>query len=413
MRAEDAAGHWSRTIAATDMAFAQVGLVDGPEHDGLSRLVRLAADLIGAPMALVTVVQPALNRQFLAAAHGVDGPLAEVRQTPMSYSFCQHVCKRRRSLIISDARRNVLVSDNPAVEELGVLAYLGVPIRWPDGTVIGALCVTDRVPRGWTAAELERLTMLAHCVDDQIRLLLSLHDERAARTRAELASTARDLMLREANHEFRTPLNGIVGAADVLVETELDSEQRQFVDMLRESANQLTRIVGEIASLTSDLTLPQGRRSEEFDPSQVLGEVIGLLSHRGCDCTLKRPPDGAELRTRIGDTLLLRHVLYDALRTASTAWPSAMLEIGVDDSSADVLGISLCSRPQPGRAGPPPVRGGRALAAELRVARRVARAMGGSLRLELSCNATTTAVMVLRMPFPAVDARLVQTAGAA
>jgi GAF domain-containing protein len=404
MSAEGAAGAWARTLAATDTAMAQIGLVDAPEHDGLARLARLAADMIGAPIALVSVVQPALDRQFLSATHGVDGPLAAARKTDMAYSFCRHVRERGRALIVTDASKNPLVLDNPSVAEFNIHAYLGVPIHWPDGTTIGALCVIDGVPRGWTASDLERLGHLARCVDDQIRLLLALYDKRAALTRAELAATARDLMLREVNHELRTPLNGVVGAAEILSESVLDEEQGRFVDLLIDSAEQLTRIVEEVASLTSDLTGPRAGHAETFDPVALLGEVIALLSHRSTACALQEPRNGGCFRIRTGDKLMLRHVLYDAVRTATTAWPSATIGISVDDCSPDVLGITLRSRPRiSGRTLPAP-RSGRALAAELRVARSVVRAMGGSLRLELMHAGDPEATISLRLPFPEAPA---------
>ena len=45
--------------------------------------------------------------------------------------------------------------------DLGVVAYLGMPLALPDGHVIGALCAIDTVPRSWTAAELETVADLA------------------------------------------------------------------------------------------------------------------------------------------------------------------------------------------------------------------------------------------------------------
>lgn len=399
MRVGENARQWIRTIAATDEAIAQIGLVDAPEVDGLSRLVRLAAGLLETPMALVSIVQPALDRQYFSANHGLEGPIGTARQTPLTYSFCRHVRDRGRPLIVTDAQTNPLVQENPSVYELGIRAYLGVPIHWPDGTTIGALCVADSVARGWTASDLERLHHLACGVDDQIRLLLAIQEQRSALTRAELAVTARDLMFREINHEFRTPLNGVIGAAEVLRETNLDEGQRQFLDLLMDSADQLTRIVEEVAALAYDLTGTRGRHMEAFDPAGVLAEVIGQLSHGEGACHVNRRHDGKPFELRLGDKLMLRHVLYDTLRTATTAWLSAQIDISVEDTEIDVLCVRMRSRPAAAGTTLPAPRSGRSLAAELRLARGMVRAIGGSLRMELVHDGHPETSLILRLPF--------------
>ncbi|MFN3592836.1 MAG: histidine kinase dimerization/phospho-acceptor domain-containing protein, partial [Thermaurantiacus sp.] len=296
MKAEVATG-WSRTIAATDAAMARVGLVDAPAHEGLTRLAQLAAESMGAPVALISVVQPALDRQFLAAAHGLGGPVAEARQTPLAYSFCKHVRKRGRPLVITDALKNALVRDNPAVVELGVSAYCGVPIRWPDGTVIGALCVVDGVPRGWTASDLERLghlarcvddqirlllADLARCVDDQIRLLLALHGQRAALTRAELAATARDLMFREINHELRTPLNFIMGFASILddeVTGPLTSEQHGYMQRILSGSEVLLGLIEDLLDMSRIQAGKFSLSPAPIAPAEVIDDALAALTH--------------------------------------------------------------------------------------------------------------------------------------
>ena len=53
-------------------------------------------------------------------------------------------------LLVQDARGHPLVADNLAVPDLGVLAYLGMPLATADGHVLGALCAIDTAPRTWT-----------------------------------------------------------------------------------------------------------------------------------------------------------------------------------------------------------------------------------------------------------------------
>ena len=101
------------------------------EDDAFDRLARLVSRLLEVPVALVTVVEE--DRQVFPGMTGLPEPYATTRETPLSYSFCRHVVMSGEPLEIQDARDHDLVRDNPAVEELGVIAYLGVPLRAPDG----------------------------------------------------------------------------------------------------------------------------------------------------------------------------------------------------------------------------------------------------------------------------------------
>jgi GAF domain-containing protein len=81
------------------------------------------------------------DRQFFKSNCGLPEPWASARQTPLPHSFCQHVVASEKYLAIEDARTDPPVADNPAVFELGVIAYLGVPVLAPKGKILGSFCV--------------------------------------------------------------------------------------------------------------------------------------------------------------------------------------------------------------------------------------------------------------------------------
>ncbi len=62
---------------------------------------------------------------------------ATQRETPLSHSFCQHVVTSSKPLVIDDARLDPRVKDNRAIADIGVIAYLGIPLTI-DNQVIGA-----------------------------------------------------------------------------------------------------------------------------------------------------------------------------------------------------------------------------------------------------------------------------------
>jgi GAF domain-containing protein len=150
-------------------------LLDTPPQESFDRLTRLTSTVLNVPVALVSLVDS--DRQFFKSCLGLPQPWASERQTPLSHSFCQHVVQSRRPLIVSDAREHPLLRDNPAIRDLGVIAYAGAPLITPNGHVLGTLCAIDHTPRHWTPEQVEILCNLAGSVLTEIQLHAAQHNQ--------------------------------------------------------------------------------------------------------------------------------------------------------------------------------------------------------------------------------------------
>jgi diguanylate cyclase (GGDEF)-like protein/PAS domain S-box-containing protein len=168
-------------------ALRRTALLDSAAEGAFDRFARLASRLLGAPVALVSLVDA--DRQFFKSSLGLPEPWASARETPLSHSFCQHVVAARAPLVVDDARAHPLVHDNLAVPDLGVVAYLGVPIA-ADGEAIGSLCAVDGRPRAWTAEDVALLTDLADALRTEVTLRAALADAHAARRTSEVLRSA-------------------------------------------------------------------------------------------------------------------------------------------------------------------------------------------------------------------------------
>ena len=149
-------------------ALRETGLLDSAPEESFDRLTRLAAKVVNAPVALVSAVDK--DRQFFKSCLGLPEPWQTDRQTPLSHSFCQHVVAAREPVVIADAREDDRVIDNLAIRDLGVIAYLGVPLFSRDGQAIGTLCVIDHEPRIWRQEEIDLVKDVAAAVVTEITL---------------------------------------------------------------------------------------------------------------------------------------------------------------------------------------------------------------------------------------------------
>lgn len=149
-------------------ALERAQLLDTPPEEAFDRLTRLASAVLDVPVALVTIVDG--DRQFFKSGVGVPEPWASKRETPLSYSFCQHVAADGTPLAIEDARLHELVKDNHAITEFGARAYCGFPLRSPSGDVLGSVCVIDLKPRAWKSRELDVVRELAESATTEVAL---------------------------------------------------------------------------------------------------------------------------------------------------------------------------------------------------------------------------------------------------
>jgi GAF domain-containing protein len=72
--------------------------------------------------------------------------------------------------VVSDARQDPQLRDNLAIRDMGVIAYLGVPLITREGHAVGTLCVIDHKPRVWTTDQVDLLRDLATSVVTEITL---------------------------------------------------------------------------------------------------------------------------------------------------------------------------------------------------------------------------------------------------
>jgi two-component sensor histidine kinase len=255
------------------LALESTGLLDTTPEEAFDRITRLTSRALATPVALISLVDT--ERQFFKSQFGLPAPYAETRQTPLSHSFCQHVVLTENVLRINDAREDALVRENLAVRDLNVVAYLGVPLSMPDGSVLGSLCAIDNKPRDWDDGDVAALKDLAQTVMNQI----ALHFEMGKRAEAERQQA---LLIAELHHRVKNTLAVVQSIITMSARTAADVAgfRDAVVARLVSLANTHTSLVNqewESASLTE---LLRGEVTTHAEEGRVLldGPEINLPS---------------------------------------------------------------------------------------------------------------------------------------
>lgn len=179
-------------------------LETGPE-EAFDRLASLAATVLGVSTAYLTVVDDV--RVFLkgapdpAAICGPDGTF----EVPARDAACQLVVDLGEEVAVANTAGDTRLRDLAQVKAFGAAAWVGVPIRDPDGRVLGKLCAMDSQVREWTREDLAALrTLAAAAASDAIALRLAAQNLAAyAEEAAELAETLQQSLL--PTHAPRIP----------------------------------------------------------------------------------------------------------------------------------------------------------------------------------------------------------------
>lgn len=233
-------------------------ILDTLPEDEFDALTNLTSRICDVPISMINFVSR--EDQFTKSCTGIT-----VDILPRSQSICQYTILKDELFEIEDLSKDPRFQNMPYVKnEPHLRYYAGVPLKSDNGHVLGSLCIMDYEPRKLSEQNMKDLKTLGSEVMARLKL-------RKREKNLEKMNSFKNKLMKVVGHDIRSPLTGILGAAEFLEEGNIhDEDLTEIAQMIQESASQIQNLINDLL----DVELAEFGKLKHVPEPTKMGEVL-------------------------------------------------------------------------------------------------------------------------------------------
>lgn len=237
-------------------------ILDTISEEDFDNITEIASQICNTKISQITLADK--DRLWFKSSHGLPGS-----EVPRHLSFCTHAINHPGELfMVPDARRDERFADNPFVTgDPYVVFYAGVPLITENGFALGSLCVVHDQPSQLSDSQLKSLKALSK----QAMRLIELRRKKAQLERATNSLNKKNKALEKfvgtVAHDLRSPLNNIIGVADLLTTAyTVESDVEELLLIIKASSLKLKSLISDLLEQSrSDRLLHENAANVSLD----------------------------------------------------------------------------------------------------------------------------------------------------